>query len=310
MKSKNRSVCLLASVVALIPASLWADTPANTALRDKQWIHGAEDCEVSDDPAIEVHRYDDASYILRQSKCLSFEAPFMFLLVGTKTALLLDSGATEDAFDFPLYETVRALAVDKEILLVHSHSHRDHRLGDAQFEGKPGVTVVKASRVGMTEFFGFSNWPSGESRLELGDRELVVLPTPGHQEEAITVYDPKTQWLLTGDTVYPGYIYIKNWSAYRSSIERLTSFSQAHPVSAVLGAHIEMTRTPGQYYPVGTNYQPEEASLVLDATILVALNNALAGRDTPSEIPRDELIVAPMNIVQRGLSNFVRWLSQ
>lgn len=118
------------------------------------------------------------------------------------------------------------------------------------------------------------------------------------------------QWLLTGDTVYPGYIDIKDWSAYRSSIERLTSFSQAHKVSAVLGAHIEMTRTSGHYCPIGTTDQPEEASLVLDPTILLALNNALSGRDTPSEITRDELIVAPMNVVQRGLSHFVRWLSQ
>ena len=234
----------------------------------------------------------------------------MFLLVGTKIALLLDSGATEDAINFPLYETLRALAIDKEILLAHSHSHTDHRLGDAQFEDKPGVTVVAASRIGMTEFFSFSNCPNGESRLQFGDRELVVLPTPGHQEEAISVYDPKTQSLLTGDTIYPGYIYIKDWSAYRSSIELLMSFSQAHPVSAVLGAHIEMTRTPGHYYPIGTTYQPEEASLVLDPNILLPLNNALIGSDKPFKITNDELILAPMNVVQRGVSHFVRRLSQ
>ena len=81
--------------MVVTPASSWAEAPADSSLRDKQWIHGAEDCEVSEDPAIEVYRYDDASYILRQSKCLNFEAPFMFLLLGTKIALLLDSGATK-----------------------------------------------------------------------------------------------------------------------------------------------------------------------------------------------------------------------
>ena len=94
------------------------------------------------------------------------------------------------------------------------------------------------------------------------------------------------------------------------SIERLALFSQDHTVSAVLGSHIEMTSTPGQYYPIGTTFQPEEASLVLDPAILSALNSALARRDKPSEIQRDELIVAPMNFVQRGVSNFARWLSQ
>jgi hypothetical protein len=33
-------------------------------------------------------------------------------------------------------------------------------------------------------------------------------------------------------------------------------------------------------------------------------------RAKPGEIQCDELIVAPMNVVQRGMSNFVRWLSQ
>ena len=118
------------------PESLKLEVSADSLLREKQWIHGAEDCEVTDDPAIEVYRYDHDTYVLRQSKCLSFEAPFMFLLLGTKTALLIDSGATKDVIEFPLYDTVRSLAVDREILLIHSHNHGDHKRGDAQFEGK------------------------------------------------------------------------------------------------------------------------------------------------------------------------------
>ena len=78
----------------------------------------------------------------------------------------------------------------------------------------------------------------------------------------------------------------------------------------MLGSHIEMTSTPGKYYPIGTTFQPEEASLVLDPIILLELNRELARRDKPGEIQRDELIVAPMNIVQRGVSNFARWVSQ
>lgn len=310
MSHVNSRVFMLTALLILSPANLCAKTSADSSLRDKQWIHGAKDCELSDDPAIEVYRYDDATYILRQSKCLSFEAPFMFLLLGTKTALLLDSGATKSAIDFPLYETVRALVPDREIILIHSHSHGDHKRGDVQFEDKSGVTLIEPSGKGVKRFFGFTKWPEGKSYLELGGRELIVLPTPGHQEEAITVYDPKTQWLLTGDTVYPGYIYVKNWQTYRLSIERLVLFLQNHRVSAVLGSHIEMTSTPGQYYPIGTIFQPEEASLVLKPEILLELNNALSRRNKPDEIQLDELIVAPMNIVQRGISNFARWITR
>ena len=164
----------------------------------------------------------------------------------------------------------------------------------ARFKGKSGVTIVEPSRNGVDKFFGFTNWPYGESLLDLGGRELIILPTPGHQEEAITVYDPKTQWLLTGDTVYPGYIYIKDWQAYQLTIERLVLFAQSYTVSAILGSHIEMTSSAGQYYPIGTTFQPEEASLVLDPVILLELNNALDSSDKPSEIQLEELTVSPV----------------
>lgn len=54
------------------------------------WIQGATDCSQSTDPPIQVHRFDDDTFILQQSKCSepgttrqsgpSFEAPFMYLL--------------------------------------------------------------------------------------------------------------------------------------------------------------------------------------------------------------------------------------
>ena len=49
---------------------------------------------------------------------------------------------------------------------------------------------------------------------------------------------------------------MKNWDEYTKSVARLAEFVQTHEVSAVLGAHIEMTNTPGEAYPVGTIYQP------------------------------------------------------
>jgi hypothetical protein len=38
---------------------------------------------------------------------------------------------------------------------------------------------------------------------------------PDNQEETISIYDHQTKWLMTGDTLYPGYIYVKDWQAYR-----------------------------------------------------------------------------------------------
>ena len=64
------------------------------------------------------------------------------------------------------------------------------------------------------------------------------------------VYDPRLQILLSGDTLYPGRLYVPvNFlDDNRASIDRLAAFAATHPIRAVLGAHIEMTRTPGRDY--------------------------------------------------------------
>ena len=60
---------------------------------DVHWIHGAENCQQTADPALQTHAPEPTTFIFRQSKCTSFEAPFIYLLVGTTRSLLLDTGA-------------------------------------------------------------------------------------------------------------------------------------------------------------------------------------------------------------------------
>lgn len=310
---------LLVAILCLFVSAAGAETAVRnqpaTSLQNKKWIHGSADCEANKDPAIEVFQFDQASFILRQNKCLSFEAPFLYLLIGKEKVLVLDTGASKSESVFPLYETVHSLinaksGVEKELLVVHSHSHSDHYSGDTQFEGKPNVTVIEPTFPALTGFFAFDAWPNGQAYLELGERKLTVIPTPGHQEEGISIYDPHTKWLLTGDTFYPGYIYVKNWDEYRKSIARLFAFSRTHDISAILGAHIEMTTQPYNYYEIGSVYQPDEASLTLVPGTLEALNATLEDSDVPQKIVLDELIVAPMNTFQITISNIARWLLQ
>ena len=84
-----------------------------STLHEKRWNHGSSDCKSNTDPAIEVFRYDQSSFILRQNKCLSFEAPFLYVLLGNEKALVLDTGATKSALDFPLYETGGRLSASR-----------------------------------------------------------------------------------------------------------------------------------------------------------------------------------------------------
>ena len=291
-----------------VQAQVWAEPVV--ALGHVKWIHGSPDCSKGMDPPIQVFQRDKSTWVLRQNKCLSFEAPFMYLLLGDDRALLLDTGATDNPESFPLLTTVRSLVGERSLLVLHSHSHGDHRRGDTQFSGQTGVELVAPNAASLRAFLDKADGTGSDRSIELGGREVIVIETPGHQEESITLYDSQTRWLLTGDTVYPGLIYVKDWQAYRESISRLASFAQSHELAAVLGAHIEMTDKAGEYYPIGTVYQPHEAPLPLSPEVLQTLATALAKANGKETVPLDELVVQPMNALQRTLSNVARFLTQ
>ena len=287
------------------------------SLQQKKWAHGSPDCKLNTDPSIEIFQYDKSSYVLRQNKCTNYEAPFIYVLFGSDKILILDTGATESAVDFPLYDTVQNLILDqsiegeideRELLVIHSHSHGDHYAGDLQFKDKPNVVVIEPNSAGIEAFFSFSNQEQVE--IDLGGRKITAIYSPGHQEEAISIYDSQTQWLLTGDTFYPGYVYVKDWDNYKKSIKRLASFIEENGVSAILGAHIEMTSKAGEYYPIGSTYQADEASLVLMPKDLSELNLQLQKQNESEIINLNGLIVEEMGLLSRTISHIARWILQ
>jgi hydroxyacylglutathione hydrolase len=254
-----------------------------TGSMDVSWIHGAPRSGAGQDPPIQVHHYDEHTVILRQSKSVHYEAPFMFLLFGNDRALLLDTGATADAAQFPLRATIDRL-VDNwlathprdnyELVVAHTHGHGDHVAGDVQFAGRPATTVVSREADAVREFFGFTSWPDEVVTFDLGGRVLEVQGSPGHHRAAITTYDPWTGFLLTGDTVIPGRLYVDNQQEFAASMDRMVDFAASRPVTHVLGCHIEMTRVPGRDFPLGATYQPGEHPLQLAPAGLTEIRDA------------------------------------
>lgn len=266
-----------------------------------RWIHGAPDCDDAADPPLQVVAVDDDTFVIRQSKCVHFEAPFLCLLVGSERALLHDTGATEDAELFPIQRTVGDLigARQLELTVTHSHGHGDHRAGDAQFADLPSGSIAPVGAEGVAGFFGIEGWPEGGALLDLGDRVLDVIPAPGHLDDHVVLFDRTLGLLLSGDTLLPGTLTVRDWSAYVTSIRRLARFaretaSRGHPVLQIIGGHIEMS-AKGEPYELGTTYQPDEAPLPLSVEDLFSLEAALedAGR-TPRRIAGDRFVVEPM----------------
>ena len=269
------------------------DAPVAGCL-DVRWHAGHPSPADDPAPAIQVHAYSEHTLILRQNKSVHFEAPFLFLLFGNERALLLDSGATADPSGMPLRATVDALIdawlrlrpregrQEYGLIVAHTHAHGDHIAGDWQFADRPHTETVGPSRAEVISYFGFEQWPLRPAELDLGGRVLDLLPGPGHEESAVVFHDRHTGLLLTGDSLYPGRLYVKDLAAFTATVDRLLAFCETTRVTHVLGCHIEMTRTPDQDYPRGTTYQPDEPPLELTPGHLRRLSEALAARRGPS----------------------------
>jgi hydroxyacylglutathione hydrolase len=270
-------------------------------LEKVKWLHGSEDCTKNKDAFIQVVKYDANTWILRQNKCVNYEAPFMFLFLGDKKVLLMDTGATEEESTFPLYKTINGLIADwqkennktVELVVAHTHSHGDHWAGDVQFKNKPGVTVVGLTEENVQQFFNLTNWPAKSASFDLGNRVVEIIPIPGHDKTSIALYDKQSRLLLTGDTFYPGRLYVRDWDAFKQSIQRLVDFTSSHKIDYLVGNHIEMSGTPGKDYPTGSTYQPDEAPLPLTVKDLKFLNTALKGMEEPELKVFDKFIVSP-----------------
>ena len=228
------------------------------------------------EPLIDVQEHDPHTFVLRQSKSVHYEAPFMYLFRGMDRSLLLDTGATPEHDSFPLRATVDRLIGNQPLIVAHTHGHDDHVAADAQFADRPATTVIARDVASVRGYFGFRDWPTQVREVDLGRRVLEVFGIPGHHESSIAVYDPWSGFLVTGDTVLPGRLYVFDYPAFQESLDRLVDFTANRPVTQVMGCHIEMTTTPGVDYPIGCVHQPDEPPLPMSVTQLRAIRDAAA----------------------------------
>jgi len=289
---------------------------------DVAWIHGSPSPRHLSDPPLQVHHLAPGTVLIRQSKDLTYEAPFILLLLGDDRALLLDTGAVDGA---ELRATVDRLVADHtatrtgdtayDLVVAHTHGHGDHVAGDAAFADRPHTTVVGRDRADVIAHFGFTDWPSEVVTVDLGGRPLEVFGIPGHHAASIAVHDARTGLLHTGDTVYPGRIYVEDPTALLDTLDRLVAFAEQRGVEHVLGCHVEMTRRPGRDYPLGSRYQPDEPSPFMTVDRLRAARDAFRTvADRPGIHRFDDIVfcvgTGPRVLVPlqaRALVEQVRW---
>jgi hydroxyacylglutathione hydrolase len=229
------------------------------------------------EPSYEIQRLDPETFVIRQSLATTPAAPFLTLLFGKTRALLLDTG-TGTAPLRPVIDAIMAQhgTPDLPLIVAHSHSHADHIGGDAELAERPNTKVVGHTPAEVAVAFGIRRWPDSQGQIDLGNRRLTILATPGHSKTDIMIHDPQTRVLFTGDTLTPGLLTVplNAFAAWRASLARAAAYARRHDLRALLGAHIGLRRTPGEAYPRDARRHPDEHPLALAPASLFELQAA------------------------------------
>ena len=133
-----------------------------------------------------------------------------FLIVGTKKALLFDTGMGRENIKKEVEKLWQG-----ELVVVNSHSHFDHVGDNWRFDvvyGAPGENAYMVAREGSERLkiksFSRENVADGHV-FDLGNRRLEVIYTPGHSNDCIMLYDMDNQVLFVGDSYYNGPLFVQ-----------------------------------------------------------------------------------------------------
>jgi hydroxyacylglutathione hydrolase len=274
----------------------------------QRWLSQGSEC--MEIPEWQVHEYNPNLFILRQSPCSDYEKPFIFLFFGKDRALLLDTGSENGNLAPALLRTIKMWLVRNQresipLVVVHTHEHGDHTAGDAELKAlhdpTVAVTLIPAEVEATKRFYGITNWPEEIGHADLGGRVLDMIPAPGHSAASVVLYDRRTGILFSGDSLYPGRLYVVDLAVFQASIERLVRFTADKPVAHIIGNHVEQMSTPFLAYPVGTIFQPDEHELALSRGSLLELEDALVSmHNMPLHDDRRRLSLRDFSVLVAG----------
>jgi glyoxylase-like metal-dependent hydrolase (beta-lactamase superfamily II) len=198
-----------------------------------------------------IEQMDSRTYAIGEPRY--YQQNFSYLITGSERAVLFDAG--------PGYRDIRGVAeslTDLPITFIPSHFHYDHVGNTVTFEHVAVVDLPDIRRraennrlrLSWREHLGtgegiaaptleVDEWLPVGSIVDLGDRQLQVLYTPGHTEDSISLLDVANGYVFSGDFIYPGPLYAflpnSHMGDYLQGSDTMLSAVRDHV--HILGAH-------------------------------------------------------------------------
>ena len=297
-------LCALCAPPCVLSALLSSLSAAPSQTEKPEWCRNLPRPEYKsleqvpiNDPWFEVYRVAPATFAIYEPH--QSEEVISYLIVGTRQALLFDTG-----MGIGNIKAIVARLTSRPIVVLNSHTHDDHVGGNWQFPFVFGMNTAftRASAKGSREDaqaeiakdqicgalpktfdptkYSTKPWKISLAvhdgfKVNLGGRTVEIIATPGHTPDSISLVDRANGLLFTGDTFYPGEIWLyrpeTDLPAYLASVRKLAAM--APQIKLVLGAHNVPVAQP--------SVLPQ-----LD----VAIYSILAGKVQPKSVNGDQAI--------------------
>lgn len=233
------------------------------------------------DPWFEVYKIRPGVFAIYEPH--QSEEVISYLVLGNRKAILFDTGMGISNMR-KLVEGLTSVPIS----VLNSHTHNDHVGDNWRFDDVYGMDTdfTRASAKGSrkdaqaeiapgeicgelppgfsaqdyaTRPFHISHWLHDGDKIALGGRTLQIIATPGHTPDSIALWDEKNGLLFTGDTFYPGPIFLyrpeTDLDAYTASVKKLAALVPR--LQLLLPAHNVPVADPG--------YLPQVAAAIQEA---------------------------------------------
>ena len=166
-----------------------------------------------------IQKIDERTFAIGEPRY--YQLNFNYLILGDSRAIIFDAGTGQR----DIRRVVESLT-DLPITFIPSHLHYDHIGNEVVFEKTALIDLphlrkratdnklplTRFEHLGEVEGYSLpelkiSEWLTPNETIDLGDRLLLVLYTPGHTQDSISLFDQETGYLFSGDFLYPGQLY-------------------------------------------------------------------------------------------------------
>ena len=258
-----RTLCLVAVIVGISSAQQsgeplrpeWCSQLPRPAYKSLERV-------LSDEPWFEIYRIRPGVFAIYEPK--QFEEVISYLILGEKRALLFDTGLGVGKIS-----AVVGRLTPLAVTVVNSHTHFDHVGVNDEFKdiwnrdliytrgnmrGQPNIYSRDAlaperlcgplppgidAKSHSIRPWRSTHWLRDHERIDLGGRIVEVIFTPGHTPDSVALLDRRNGLLFTGDSFYPGPIYLfvpeTDFGAYTRSVARLAALEPQ--IKLLLPAH-------------------------------------------------------------------------